>query len=179
MTTGFGNFGHHVAVKDGSILPARCAICNKAVTEPPRRFVLRWDPHGRLTQHLGLIGLIISHFTARRGTFFVHFCPWHAKRRLLVLSLSAAVTAASVGVCLWEDARHVPAEGFLYFIFGALFGGIIFVFAVFNNLYFRALQINGDTMAVKGFGKKFRAHLKPEEILLVPELSSAIEKSGK
>ena len=170
----FDQFGPRVKVKDGSVLPKRCAICNEPVSDPPRRFLLRWDPHGGLNSHLGLIGLAISYFTSKREAVFVHFCPWHAKRRYLVMGIGGAVAALGFGIAeLASSGSGWEITGFVLVPVGL----VLAVAAMTSNLYFRVVQIDGDTMEIKGFGKKFRAALKPEEIVEMPELTYAAQKN--
>jgi hypothetical protein len=167
-------FGPRIKVKDGSILPKRCAICNEPVSDPPKRFVLRWDPHGGVNAHLGLIGLAIAHFTSKRGAVFVHFCPWHAKRRYLVMAIGGGVAAVGWGIVeLFSGDPYWVIPGYVLIPVGV----VLAVAALVGNLYFRAVRIDGDTMEIKGFGRKFREALKPEEIVEMPELTYAAQKN--
>ena len=164
--------GNRIMFPDGSILPARCAICNKVVNEPPKRIVLRWTPVGHFSSHLGLVGVAIAYFTAKKGVLYAHFCPWHALWRRLVLVISGAVVLSCWGLTLLIENRGRSLTNFLPYV-GMILGSIVFFVGLFNSMYFRATEISGTHMEVKGFGKPFYQSLKIEEILTLPELSAS------
>lgn len=173
LTPLFEKIGPRLRVKDGAILPLRCAICNRPVTAPPKRFVLRWDPNGTVARQFGAIGALISYFEARRATIYVHFCPWHARRRAIIFisSLIFTISAFIVGNWLSHLWPRDPMP-FMICVLGIL-GCVVCVASAFSNLYFRTVNIEGEWIEIKGFGKRFRESLNPEEMLVVPELSSA------
>jgi len=169
LTPIFENTGPRLRVRDGAILPPRCAICNRPVTTAPRRFVLRWDPQGNVTRQFGAFGALVSHLKAQRATVFVHFCPWHALRRRLAIASSLVVTVACFAAVIWgSKPRSQDTWPIIVMVIGIL-GTVVLCVSLFSNLYFRAVGMENGWVEVKGFGRRFRDSLTPEDLMTLPQ----------
>lgn len=164
LTPIFEKIGPRLRVKDGVVLPPRCAICNKSVSTAPREFVLRWDAQGNVARQFGIVGMLISHFRAQRAKVSVHFCEWHALRRRLVMVSSLIVTIACFIITTWGTTpRSREVWPIVVMVIGIL-GSVVFVVSVFSNLYFRTVGMENGWIEIKGFGRKFTDSLTPGEL---------------
>jgi hypothetical protein len=164
LTPIFEKTGPRLRVKDGVVLPSRCAICNRPVSTAARRFVMRWDPQGNEARQFGFVGALISHLKARRATVFVHFCPWHAQRRRLAIVSSFIVTVACFALSTWGSAPGSRETWpFVVIVIGIL-SSVVFAVSLFSNLYFRAVGIENGWIEIKGFGKRFRESLTSDDL---------------
>jgi hypothetical protein len=145
------NVGGRLVLPDNCSLPKRCAVCNKPVDGPARRLRLRCTAVG-------------SGFT--RYTIHLHLCRWHGARRKLMLLMSGALMVACAilisGVREGEKPSSLQFAGFC----GLIVAGLIFVNLLLHDPFFRGLDLEAGGMAIKGFGKRFREQLRPEEVVV-------------
>ena len=146
--------GARLALRDGTLLPPRCAVCNRPVETPPRRRRIACTA----------VGSDLS-----RITLYLHLCRWHASRRLLVgiLSGAVAVTCGIVSVGK-EDGVKPTTQEFVAFV-GLVVGGLFFINAVFFDPFFRGLTCEAGLMEIKGFGRRFRESLREGEIRTIDD----------
>jgi hypothetical protein len=152
------NVGGRLMVQDGALLPPRCAVCNCPVQSPPLR--------KRFTS---------SEVGSERGKIIVylHLCRRHASRGVFVGSISAAVLIACGAVALTAK-EGVPPTTFQFVAFiGLIISALFVVNSLFFDPFFRGLSLRGRTMEVKGFGKRFRQSLQPDEIRIIDDTEYA------
>ena len=154
-----------LVLPDNCALPKRCAICNKEVSTPPRRLRIKSSLMGN---------------SFRRYTIYLHLCGWHASRRRLVLILSG-ITAISCGLIASTALEgHKPSNSQIVAFCGFGISALFFRNSLWNDPYFRGLDEEQGGLSIKGFGKRFRESLRPEEIVVVEgsELPSGFGKPG-
>jgi hypothetical protein len=150
----FDNAGGSVVLPDNCILPPRCAICNKQVVGPAQRLRLKCTAVGA---------------DPGRITIRIYLCGWHAIRRKLILLVSSVAALVCGIVVSGRDDGQKPSTGEFVAFIGLIISSLLFINALLNNVYFRGLDWEAGGMAIKGFGKRFRKSLRPEEIVVSVE----------
>jgi len=140
-------------------LPARCYKCNHPVEDRPFKRKLYWHhPAYYLLILLKTIPYFIVALIVRsRATVFVYLCPRHAKRRkyfmigfgsLLVLGIVLTLGGMMKSESIWMDI-------------GLFIIGIAIAVGRFGTRFVGTSRIHGDTVWLKGAGKKFLESLPP------------------
>jgi hypothetical protein len=136
------NVGGKVWLPDGCILPARCAVCNKPVSAPPRPRRIR------------------------PITVYLCLCPWHSRRKWLLAIFFGLL--AVVCYFVFNTPREGREPSTLQFAAFCVMipSGLIFIHSLLVDPYFRGIEVKDGRLEVKGFGKAFRESLRPEEIVI-------------
>lgn len=146
--------GARTAVHDHTLLPPRCAVCNRPVSAAPRRKAFVCTGLGSNWERI---------------TVFLYLCNRHAWRRLLVIGVSGAIVAVA-GLIEYLSTRKegTPPNSFeiANFIVMAI-GSLFFINCLISDPFFRGLHMSRDGMLVKGFGKRFRESLKKDVIRVI------------
>lgn len=146
------NVGGRLSLRDGSLLPRRCAVCNGSVDSPPIRKRISCSAVGSGYE---------------RVTIYLHLCGWHKSRRLLLLGVSAAAFVVFGLIAMGaKDGVKPTTMQFVAFV-GVIVSGLILINLLFFDPFFRGLGVSGGAMEIKGFGKRFRESLGADEIRVI------------
>jgi hypothetical protein len=144
------NVGTRLPLEDNSVLPQRCAICNQSVHLPASRRRIKASAVGA---------------ESARITIYVHLCPRHARRRVLVAgaALAVALLCGGLGMSAQPEGKTMPTWS--VFAFGGFIADcLVLINSLVHDPYFRGLEMDHGKMEVKGFGKRFVQSLQPDEI---------------
>jgi hypothetical protein len=149
--------GGRLGLRHQTLLPPRCAICNRSVDSPPRRLAI---PASGTFATVGEI------------TIYAYFCRRHASRRLQLAVLFGVLALLCVLLAyLFHDApkRSTRQTITLIAFLGAIFSSVLAINSLLHHSYFRGIDFHNDLLQIKGFGKHFRESLREEDLRIINE----------
>ena len=151
--------GDVLIVRHGTVLPPACIKCNApAGDRSPMRRQLYW--HDPMLYLLILAGVLVYALVAlivrKNGVVFIHLCPAHRQRRLMMVSSAWSLGLGGLFAVIFGASNDLPwliLAGLTMFV-----GGIIV--ALLSQLL-RPTKIDTHFMWIKGCSPEFLAQFPP------------------